>query len=129
MNRPLPPFGRSVLGHLRRGETLNLWVYGGRRGWEEARWCNKHIGAGSAMLLPPGDDPDEYTWPVYSLELMLVWLDGSFEKLEQHATVAQLSRFDEILVRNGASLVVAPCATDLEGFLFFRPQPLESVAT
>ena len=119
-HRRLPPYGRSVAAAVARGERLNVWVYGGSRAWEEARLRTRH--SGPALLLPPGDDPGQYKWPVEGLEVMLVWLDGSPSQPRQDATPQELIHFAEVLVQNGARLVVAPCPADSEGCIFVRPR-------
>ncbi len=115
---PLPPYGRQVLARLERDEHPNIWLFGGGRAWEEARWHNQYIGRGTAMLLPLNEDPYYYYWPVKGLTLMLVWLDD----LRQEVTWYQITKFGRALVRDGAVLVVAPFVQDPEGFLFFRPE-------
>ncbi len=73
-------------------------------------------------MLPPGDSPDAYQWPVDGLEIMLIWLDGTPDQPRQDLTRDQLIEFGSVLVQNGAKLVVAPCpGKDVEGFMFFRP--------
>lgn len=126
--RPVPPFGRAVVAKLNRGERPNVWVYGGSRAWEEARWRTYHIGPGTALLLPPGDDPNGYRWPVAGLGIMLVWLDGSLSEPRQDVTPPEIIRFAEVLVQNRARLVVAPCSADPDGFIFVRPRGSEGVA-
>ncbi len=108
----LPPYGCDVLARLQRGENLNVWVYGGTMAWDEAQWRTQNSGPGATLLLPPGDKPGKYHWPVQGLKVMLIWPDGSWD--EVHA-------LGQALVQNGAVLVVAPTEQDSEGFLFFRP--------
>jgi len=122
---PLPPYARQLLARLERGEPLNVWAFGGSRAWEEAAWHNKYFGPASTLMLPPGDSPHAYQWPVDGLEMMLVWLDGTRDQLWQDITRDQLIEFGTVLIQNGASLVVAPYSEDPEGFLFFRPKPSE----
>ncbi len=74
------------------------------------------------MLLPLNEDPYYYYWPVEGLTLMLIWSDGPRDDLRQDATPQELIHFAEVLVRNGARLVVAPCSADPEGFIFVRPR-------
>ena len=120
-------------------ENLNLWIYGGSRAWEEAKWRNEHIGAGTATLLPPGDAPDQYRWPVKGLKVMLVWLDGAPAldeddwgaangSLRQDITETEITNLATALLRDGTALVVAPFTKDPEGFLFFKPKKNERVA-
>ena len=122
-NRKLPPYGRAVVQQrITATENLNLWIYGGSRAWDEAKWRTEHIGAGTATLLPPGDDPNHYRWPVKGLKVMLVWLDGTPDDLRQDATENEITKLATALLLDGAALVVAPFTEDPEGFLFFKPK-------
>ncbi len=111
-----PPYGREVARRLANGEHLNVWVYAGSRAWEGAQWRIRHIGPATALVLPHGDSPNNYRWPVKGLELMLIWPDGNPD---------EIITLGETLVKNGATLVVAPTQ---ERALFFKPKNNKRIA-
>ncbi len=116
MNLKLPPYGREVEKLLTRHEHLNLWCYAGSQAWEGAQWRIRHIGPATALVLPQGDSPNNYRWPVKGLELMLIWPDGNPD---------EIITLGETLVKNGATLVVAPTN---EETLFFKPKNNKRIA-
>ena len=65
------------------------------------------------MVLPEGDDPTSYQWPVHGLEIMLIWPDVPRESILD---------FGKHLIRSGAELVVAPFfGAPAAGFFFREP--------
>ncbi len=107
----LPPFGKAVAEKLRRGAWTNIFVFAGAGGWDRAK--GRDYSGGDVLLLPSGDDPARYKWPVSGQALMLVWLDG---------TKAEIFNFGEVLIKSGAKLVCAPTTHDDEGAIFFKPE-------
>ena len=118
IRRRLPPFGKTVVRRLTLGVPMNVWVFAGDRAWREASWRNRYIGPGFTLMLPPGESPDAYRWPVRGQHLMLVWLDGSHDEPCQHIGQDELTEFAQVLLENGASKVTA---VSTDGFLFFEP--------
>ena len=59
----LPPFGREVAEAVKAGARMNVYLYATRDAWDRARNRRGDHGSGSALLLPPGDDPARYRWP------------------------------------------------------------------
>jgi hypothetical protein len=55
----LPPYGRDVERAVAAGKNPNVFLYATPDAWERAR----NRSCGTAMLLPPGDDPEVYRWP------------------------------------------------------------------
>ncbi len=66
------------------------------------------------IVLPEGDEPAPYKWPVYGLEVMLIWPGALRESVID---------FGELLIRTGAELVVAPFKGEPSGGFFFRSTP------
>lgn len=95
------PYGNSLIAFS------NLFVFAGQDAWVKARQRKK----GTAMVLPDGEEPAFYRWPVNGLQITLVWPDASRESL---------LAFGEYLIRSGAELVVAPFPGELDGGFFFR---------
>lgn len=103
--RNLPPFGREWLtrrnssGYLNQGPRVAL----GARAWDMAQ----NARAIPIMVLAPGEDPVQYTWPVRDLDVLVfeTWLpdDDALERLAQ------------VLLTDGAVLVHTIRSTDLPG--------------
>ena len=59
----LAPFGRQVIAHQRAGIEPNVFIYAGSNCWNLGKQrCRSH-GEGTALVLPPDDDPETYRWP------------------------------------------------------------------
>ena len=99
----LAPYGKLV------NAASNLHIFAGPDAWDRA----KQRKSGNAMVLPEGDEPASYRWPVNGLEIMLIWPDAPRESVID---------FGEILIRSGASLVVAPFEGEPSGGFSFRCQ-------
>ena len=99
----LAPYGKAVTA------TSNLFIFAGPDAWGRA----KQRKSGNAMVLPEGDDPTSYQWPVHGLEVMLIWKDAARDSVLE---------FGEHLIRSGASLVVAPFEGEPSGGFSFRCQ-------
>ena len=88
----LPPFGKQVSDSVRE-----LWVYVGTAAWRlKAESCRSRPGK---VLLPPGELPSAYRWPVSGREALIVVLGDiddtvllqmAHECLRQGATVARV---------------------------------------
>lgn len=109
--KKLPPYGRAVEAKQRTRSYLNIFVFAGDECWQRAQTRNNE--GGDVLLLPAGDNPKNYRWPVCGQKLMLVWLDGMRD---------EIISFGSLLIESGASLVVAPTKEDKEGCLFFKPE-------
>ncbi len=57
--RRLPPFGRDVERAVAAGKSPNVYIYATPDAWERVRNRTR----GTAMVLPPGEDPEAYRWP------------------------------------------------------------------
>ena len=68
----LPPFGREVENAITENKSLNVYLFAGRDAWECARARREAHGSGSALLLPPGDDPTAYRWPTVANGVLIV---------------------------------------------------------
>ena len=100
----LAPYGKTV------SASSNLHIFAGPDAWDRAQQRKK----GNALVLPDGDDPASYKWPIHGLEAMLIWPGASRESVID---------FGEILIRSGASLVVSPFEGEPDGGFFFRSTP------
>ncbi len=100
----MAPYGKAVT------KGSNLFIFAGPDAWERAKQRKN----GNAMVLPEGDDPSSYRWPVKGLEVMLIWKD---------ATRESIFGFGEHLIQSGANLVVAPFEEEPSGGFFFRSTP------
>lgn len=108
--RKLPPFGKDLARKRLSGAPINLYVCTGRTAWDIARARTNN--RADILVLPPGDDPHAYRWPVRGLDVLLCWPDGDY---------AGICRFAELLIQSGARKVVAPWAEDKDGYLSFYP--------
>lgn len=95
------PYGRRVIS------TSNLFIFAGQDAWARAKQRNK----GNAMVLPEGDEPTSYQWPVSGQQIMLVWPGAARESVLD---------FGKHLIRSGAEVVVAPFPGEPAGGFFFR---------
>ncbi|MGZ8194571.1 MAG: hypothetical protein ACXWTH_02990 [Methylosarcina sp.] len=89
-----PPYANQ----LNLTEQSNLWVCTGSGAWERAKlpsWFPR-----SKVLLPLGDDPNNYTWTVAAGHDVVI---GGFGELEPISTIALLGA---LLLAFGASLVI-----------------------
>lgn len=70
--RRLPPFALQQAGKI---PSNGVWVFTGRRAWDRARG---DIDKPSRLvtLLPLGDDPTAYRWPVAGDEVVVVHTSG-----------------------------------------------------
>jgi len=90
----LPPFGREVEAALSAGQHPNVRLYACADGWELAKQHRATFGPGSTLLLPLGDDPEAYRWPlVCELVANVTGLSGD-----------NLQRLARALVRDGCRL-------------------------
>lgn len=60
----LPPYGREVVAAIAENRSPSVLVCAGPFAWERARARRNALGDGCVLLLPPGDDPEAYYWPV-----------------------------------------------------------------
>ena len=99
--RKLPPYGRPLSAKIKRGENVEPYVYAGPFAWPEGNWHSQYIGQGTALVLPPEDDADDYRWPVRNLCVHVFWTD------EDKAAGEELTKLASCLIRGGAIRVVA----------------------
>lgn len=97
------PYGKSVTA------ASNLFIFAGPSAWDRAKQRKN----GNVMVLPEGDEPSSYGWPVSSLQITLIWPDASREAVLE---------FGKHLIRSGAELVAAPFSGEPAGGFFFREQ-------
>ncbi len=113
LGRKLPPFGREVAEVIAAGRIPNCFVYAGPNAWARAKRRREQLGAGSAMVLPPGADPAEFRWPRLSGGVVVDARD-----LEYAAAVA-LAR---ALASAGTAPVHAITPDGQEPIRFLEPQ-------
>lgn len=101
----LPPFGREI-----RGRARNLWVFAGVGAWD----CARSWGPGERLVLPDGEEPSTFHWPVSGAGIT-VRAPG--------LTAVQIERLAAILIGKGAALVVVLPDVELQGrgFRVIRP--------
>ena len=97
----MAPYGKRVTA------ASNSFIFAGQDAWARAKQRNK----GNAMVLPEGDEPTSYQWPVSGQQITLIW---------PGATREAVLDFGEYLIHSGAELVVAPFPGEPEGGFFFR---------
>ncbi len=68
----LPPFAREVQAAVTARKDPNVYVYATPDAWGRARRRRECHGADSAMILPPGEAPDSFRWPVVPGGLLVV---------------------------------------------------------
>lgn len=90
----LPPFGKKVEAALAAGRHPNVRLFACANAWDLARTHRQAIGDDSALVLPPGDDPDAYRWP------RVLNLVGNITGLPSE----QIPRLARALVRDGCLL-------------------------
>lgn len=107
--RPLPPNGRRHLAHI---GSSGPWVAIGSEAWEFP--SRKPF---PVMVLPPGDDPGCYRWPVACESVVLIqWGEAETAELERAALA---------LLRSGAVLVLAVTP---DGPVYCYPEVLHGAA-
>lgn len=63
--RPLPPFGRDVIARQRKKESPGtVYIFAGQDAWQRAKGRIAAYGDGTALVLPFGEDPETYRWPI-----------------------------------------------------------------
>lgn len=98
LKRRLPPFGKGIkdrIGSLPPCDRT-IWVYSGdRHAWDLARV--RSALKLPVLVLPPGEDPRLYVWPVHGCEVIVTDIGGSVDG-------ALLTLASELL-QSGASVV------------------------
>lgn len=62
--RRLPPWGREVMDAIGAGRAVNVRVFASRPDpWPIAVAHRKAHGPGTALLLPPDAEPEQFDWP------------------------------------------------------------------
>ena len=77
-------------------QSRNVYLFTGPDAWDRAKRRRESHGPGSALLLPPGEDPAALRWPPVPDGLLLAAGD-----MPRQAAVA----FAALLVRDGSPLV------------------------
>ncbi len=90
------PYAREVETLLQAGREPNVWLFCGPDAWDNAKQCRQIHGPGSALVLPPGDDPAAYRWP--PVDGLLLHPGGA-----EGATVRDLVR---AVLRSGVRVVI-----------------------
>ena len=91
MNKRLPPYGKRFLAEK---PCSGPWIAQGPGAWDFAK-----LKPFSVMVLPEGDDPVNYRYPVASQDVMLVEVATyDTERLERTA---------QVLLESGARMVYA----------------------
>lgn len=85
----LPPFGKNVTARITHGNSPDfLAVCIGLDSWCRAKERNESPSDIPALVLPPGEDPHKYAWPVAGSFVIIEVDEGpSDEQLDELATV------------------------------------------
>jgi hypothetical protein len=67
VGRHWPPYAREV-----QAAPRNVYLFTGTEAWRRARARRDARGDGTALLLPPGDDPGMYRWPAVAEGIVIV---------------------------------------------------------
>ena len=78
-HRQLAPFGRRLDAVLNSGrKPANcVFCFVGAHGWERAEYFSKRQ---AVLVLPPGDDPAVYRWPVAGLDCLVARVGKSTKR-------------------------------------------------
>ena len=57
------PYSRSILEAQRAGRHPNVYCFAGSDAWNQAEHRRRTHGEGTALVLPPGEDPEAFRWP------------------------------------------------------------------
>lgn len=68
----LPPFAREIQAAVAAGKNPNVYVYSTPNAWDLARRRREYHGTDSALILPPGEAPESFRWPVVPGGLLVV---------------------------------------------------------
>lgn len=57
------PYARAIMERERAGQHPNVYCFAGSNAWHLAEHRRRMHGDGSALVLPPGDEPEAHRWP------------------------------------------------------------------
>ncbi len=96
-NKKLPPFGKLLADRQRfKNPPWLVVVCVGADAWQSAKVRNAR-GDSVGLVLPPGDSPTSYTWPVNGCKCVIEWSTGP--------SVDDVVELAKTLLRSGAELV------------------------
>lgn len=100
--RKLPPYGKALLNDLQQGKQPNngLWLFTGPESWQRARHFYR-CGKVGALVLPEQAAPEEFTWPVSNLSVLI------FDSTSKGLEAVLLKRLAYELLIAGADIVRA----------------------
>jgi len=97
MPKKLPPFGKILIERQQfKNPPWMVVVAVGANAWNSAKSRNSR-GDSVAMVLPPGESPNSFTWPVSGLMTVIEWAQGP--------SVDQVVDLARALLRAGAESV------------------------
>ncbi|MFZ2403885.1 MAG: hypothetical protein WAW41_02035 [Methylobacter sp.] len=74
--KKLPPFGKELNARLRFGNhPFLVYVCIGVDAWTTAKKCQQ-IQDNAALVLPAGEAPEKFTWPVRNCRCVIEWSTG-----------------------------------------------------
>lgn len=94
-----PPFGKHIRPHAN-----GVWVCVGAHAWEDAYAILRCYQDRQPLVLPKGEEPDAFIWPVAMDDVVIQLSSEQSPRLVYNLGVA--------LIRAGAARVVAIGATD-----------------
>jgi len=95
-----PPYGKRI------GSATEIRIYMGPDAWKSARIRHSYVP--DALVLPDGEAPSAYKWPVAGCDV-LVFSDDDIDKIPELA---------RILLESGALVVRVLCADQM---VIYRP--------
>lgn len=91
--RKLPPYGQALAKALETNTLREVWIFVGDAAWSHVT----RPAADGRTLLPPGESPSVFRWPVDGLEVLAIQAGA--------VTEAALLELRDNLLNNGATVV------------------------
>ena len=105
--KPLPPYGRQ---YLDQRPSNGPWIACGPGAWEFTR-----LKPFPVIVLPDGDDPADYRWPVIDQDVLLIEV-GIYD-------TERIERIAQVLLESGARMVYPIRTANIgEGTVFWRSE-------
>lgn len=96
----LPPHGKTITARIAHGNPPDfVAVCVGLDSWQRAKARNEGVSDMPAMVLPPGEDPHKFIWPVAG-SVVIIEVDIGPSK-------AQLNELAAALLTSGAASVAS----------------------
>jgi len=114
IRRRLPPYGIALAQKLRQDKPANVvWVACGERAWKRSKHDLRRPDSW-ATLLPPGEDPASYRWPVVGCDCLVIHTGG--------LSPQELKNLCRCLIRAGANKAIAPSQDPAMPSIYLYPR-------